>query len=223
VENILAFEAADFGLTIALMKGGHIVGDFRSEDLYEQDAVFLPAIEDLLNQHQCAYEQLDLIATTQGPGSFTGVRVALAAAEGLSLASGKPVVAFNVFEWVANTYTSSQRTSADTVLVALESKRKDVYCQLFDREGSVLKDPATLLPQEVALYLEHKKSLCIGSGCHHLASEQNRSLLNFPDYVMPTAADLCSYAKQQVSQFGVYAFPCNPYYLKMADVTFAKP
>lgn len=222
MDNILAFEASDFRLSIALMKEGRVVGDFRSEDLYEQDAVLLPVIEKMLKQHELSYAQLDLIATTQGPGSFTGVRVALATAEGLSLASGKPAVAFNVLKWVAKTYTTIPGDSEISLLVAVESKRKDIYCQLFDRQGTVLKEPATLLPHEVADYVENKKSLCIGSGCQHLKTDENQLLLQFPDFVMPTATDLCTYAKQQVFHFGVQAFPCEPSYLRLPDVTFPK-
>lgn len=218
MENILAFEASDFRLTLALMKKELVVGAFRADDLYGQDQELLLAIERLLKQHHLTYDELDLIATTQGPGSFTGVRVALATAVGLSLASGKPAVAFNVFKWVAQSYASSHDASTP-ILVALESKRKDVYCQLFDQSGVVLKEPMTLLPHEVSDYIADARPHCIGSGCSHLNVEQNHSFLLFPDFGMPTAENLCSYAKQQVSMFGVQAFPCEPYYLRMPDVT----
>jgi tRNA threonylcarbamoyladenosine biosynthesis protein TsaB len=222
MNNILAFELADFRLSIALLKEGKEIKEIRSESLYGQDAELLPEIERLLDQQKLTYQDLDLIATTKGPGSFTGLRVALAAAEGVSLASGKPAVAFNSLEWVAKQYLLSANRGdlqrGDAILVALESKRKDAYCQLFDMNADILKDPVMLLPHELSDYIEEKKVLCIGSGRDKFTGLS----LYLPEHTMPTARDLCSFAKQQVAQFGVNAFPCEPFYLRMPDVTVAK-
>jgi tRNA threonylcarbamoyladenosine biosynthesis protein TsaB len=226
VQNILAFESADFKLTIALMKAGNVVGEYCSKSLYEQDVELLPTIERMLKQHNLCYHQLDLIATTNGPGSFTGIRVALATAEGLSLASGVPAAAFNSLDWVVHCYLSSLTAAQDAaragILVALESKRQDVYCQLFDKQGKALKDPNALTPAELTSYLENKEVTCIGSGCYKLKTEQIPFLSYLAEYAMPTASDLCGYAKQKVSIYGVHTFCCDPFYLRLPDVTVSR-
>lgn len=225
MQNILAFEAADFRLTVALMKDGQVVGEYCSESPYGHDSELLPAIEKILQQHHLCYSQLDLIATTSGPGSFTGIRVALATAEGLSLASGVPAVAFNSFEWVHSYVSSSmgaQATEKMNVLVTLESKRQDVYAQLFDIKGQALKEPTALMPGELASYLENKEGVCIGSGCYKLKTDKYGLLRHLAEYDLPTASSLCSYARQKVLTEGIEAFSCAPFYLRLPDVTFPK-
>jgi tRNA threonylcarbamoyladenosine biosynthesis protein TsaB len=216
--NMLAFEASDFGLSIALMKRGILVESFASDDLYGQDAALFPVIDQMLSNHHLAYQDLDLIATTRGPGSFTGIRMALAAAEGLSLASNVPSVAFLSLNWVAESYIPPKGT--ESILVALESRRKDVYCQLFNNHSEPLEEAAALLPENLSLYLNKVKNVvCVGSGCYKLKTEELQQTLQFPEFSMPRAQDLCAYAADKVRTFGAKLFPCAPFYLRLPDVT----
>jgi len=213
--NILAFEAANFTLSLALMKDDQVVQTYRSRDFYGHDAELLPAIEKMLQDNTLSYRDLDLIATTRGPGSFTGIRVTLATAEGLTLASGIPAVAFNALEWVAETY--ARQTIEDTpILVALESKRRDAYCQLFDNKGNPLKSPHAVLPGDLNSYIESRNVTSIGSGAYKFI---DINLCQHKTFDMPTAVDLAPYAHKKVIEQGVKAFPCEPFYLGFPHVT----
>jgi tRNA threonylcarbamoyladenosine biosynthesis protein TsaB len=88
---------------------------------------------------------LDLITVTTGPGSFTGIRVGLAAAKGVALALGVPL--FGVTSFEASVAACEADPIEGFLLVALDSRRADLYIQLFDPARHALGPPAAVLPE----------------------------------------------------------------------------
>ena len=90
-----------------------------------------------------AFELLDRVAVTVGPGSFTGLRVGLAFAKGLGLALGRPVVGVGTLEALA-----ASETGADLTVAAIDPRRGQIYLQAFSG-GHALMAP-DVLPLETA-------------------------------------------------------------------------
>ena len=88
--TVLAFDCAISGLAVAVVRDGVCLAQCREEGR-GQAATLLPAIARVLQEAGVDRRALSLIAVTVGPGSFTGVRVGLAAARGLALALGVPL------------------------------------------------------------------------------------------------------------------------------------
>src|SRR5262245_17922178 len=89
--TVLAIDTAGPRLQLALLIGERT--DTLVEDMAQGQAERLfPALEELLARNNTAYADLDRVAVTTGPGSFTGLRIGLSAARGLRLALGIPVV-----------------------------------------------------------------------------------------------------------------------------------
>src|SRR4051812_44848291 len=88
--TVLAFDCAISGLGVAVVRNGVCLAQHREEGR-GQAATLLPAIAAVLREAEVDRRALSLIAVTVGPGSFTGVRVGLAAARGLALALGVPL------------------------------------------------------------------------------------------------------------------------------------
>ncbi len=110
-----------------------------------QAEALLPMVESAMGAARLTASTLDLITVTIGPGSFTGIRVGLAAAKGIALGLGAPLFGVTSFEAVA------AACDADPIgrflLVALDSRRADLYIQLFDPARHALGSPAAVLPE----------------------------------------------------------------------------
>lgn len=105
----------------------------------------IPAIEAALGAAGTTLAQLDAIAFCAGPGSFTGVRTAAAVAQGLALASGKPVFALDMLELIAR--EAFLRTQATWVAGVVDARMNEVYYAVFRRDGAEVR---AVLPAAVA-------------------------------------------------------------------------
>lgn len=117
--------------------------------MHGQAEVLLPIIDDVVREAGLTPSALDIVAVTTGPGSFTGIRVGIAAARGIALALDLPLIGITSFDAVAETVSSEARGGC-CLLVALESRRADLYVQFFDPIGQPLPHPAAILPEALS-------------------------------------------------------------------------
>ena len=107
----------------------------------------MPLLRWVMNEAGMAFADIDRIAVTTGPGSFTGIRVGLAAVRGIALATGARPVGVTGFEAVAaGLATKAYKRGDGLLLVALESRRDELYVQLFDHACCPLGDPTAIMP-----------------------------------------------------------------------------
>lgn len=114
-----------------------------------QAEALLPLIDGMMRRAGLPARALALVAVTTGPGSFTGIRVGLAAARGIALALDVPVIGVTGFEAALAALGDDVR-QAQLLLVALESRRAELFIQLFDAARHPLGAAAALLPDALA-------------------------------------------------------------------------
>lgn len=125
----------------------------------------IPMIERVLADASLRYHDLDAIAATTGPGSFTGVRVGVATARGLALATGLPVIGATSLEVMARAALDEQSESPDVLGVVVDARRGEVYVGLFDKRGGPLCAPQALTPKQARALLPENGSIVLcGSG-----------------------------------------------------------
>jgi tRNA threonylcarbamoyladenosine biosynthesis protein TsaB len=175
--KLLAFETATEACSVALYLDGEIIERHQvAPRLHAEYA--LPWAEELLAQAGIKRSQLDAIAVSRGPGAFTGVRLAIALAQGIALALHKPVVAVSTLMAIAaalprplrkqGSSTPSQaaegeglpygsESSSDApqrILAAIDARMGEVYAGAFERRGDqliALSAEAVAAPGQVVL------------------------------------------------------------------------
>jgi len=124
--NLLALDTAGAACAVAVRSSGAIVA-FESEEMDRGQAEELtPMIGRVMAAAGMKFTDLDHIAVTVGPGSFTGLRIGLAAARGLGLAASVPVGGVSSFD-VAAKIAQIAQPGVGFLGVILETKRADYY------------------------------------------------------------------------------------------------
>ena len=108
----------------------------------------MPLIARVLERARLTFSELDRIAVTTGPGSFTGLRVGISAARGIALAAGKPAVGLSTLAAFAAPFIAADDTLP--VVVAIDARHDHVYLQVFGPGGRTLVTPR-LVPLREAL------------------------------------------------------------------------
>lgn len=213
--NILAFDLSNFSSSFALMKQGDVVFSEHTKEFRGQDITLLPKLQKVLADHDLTFQEVDRVVTTRGPGSFTGIRVALATAQGISISIDKPALGVDSFSWVLKTY-AQENPSGQSILVLLESLRLELYGQLFTAEGKEVGLPFSLSPEGIAKNATYKAALCIGNGAFYM-SEYDFQV----DPFMPQASQLAEFTAT-IPENEVALYPCLPLYVRDADTSKAK-
>ncbi len=146
--TLLALDTATTGCSACVWRAGEVLAVRRREMARGQAEALMPMIHDVLVEAGIAPEGLDGVAVTRGPGAFTGLRIALASARGFALARAIACIGVTTLEAVAHA-TSPHERSGRLLLACVESKRADLYAQLFDENLHPLTEP--LAAQRTAL------------------------------------------------------------------------
>jgi tRNA threonylcarbamoyladenosine biosynthesis protein TsaB len=128
----------------------------------------LPSVRALLDVAGVRMEEIDLFAVAAGPGSFTGLRIGMAAAKGLALACGRPLVGFSTLETIARASApwAARGDAAVPVCVLLDAGRGEVYRGLFRVAGTRVEPlvAEAALPPEQAVAGVPGGCLVVGDG-----------------------------------------------------------
>ncbi len=161
--TILAMDCAAGACSAAVARDGRVLAG-RFEPMARGHAeALMPMVEEVLGQAGASYAALDLLAVTVGPGGFTGVRIALAAARGIALAGGLPLLGVNSLETLAHGVPSSERGGRSVVAV-LDSRRADLYVQSFTADLTPLDHPGAVMPGDLEAMLPQGPVVLVGDG-----------------------------------------------------------
>jgi tRNA threonylcarbamoyladenosine biosynthesis protein TsaB len=215
---VLGFDSAGVGASAVVLRDGAMVASRAAGAARGQAEILMPMIADVLAEARTDAASLDLIGVATGPGSFTGLRIAIAAARGLALAAGVPAIAVSRFAAVAARFPAERRERR-ALLVALDTRRDDFFLQLFTDHAD---EPRLSTGEAAARTLPKIPLLLVGDAAPRLATA-----LTGRDFVIPDDADLpCA---EQVARLaaaehrpGVVPPPPRPLYLRAPDTTMPR-
>jgi tRNA threonylcarbamoyladenosine biosynthesis protein TsaB len=160
---ILALDSATAACSAALWRDGHVLARRFAAMERGQAEALLPMVRDVMAEAGLGYDALDHLAVTVGPGAFTGLRIGLSAARGLALAAGVPLGGVTTLEAVAEGVRASE-LAGRVLVVALGTKRSDLYVQTFDAARHANADPAVLPPEALPDWAPGQRLLLAGDG-----------------------------------------------------------
>lgn len=161
--RILSFDSSNSTLSTALLLDQKILTENTILENGKQAEMLICEIEKILHKNNIWYQDLDLIATTSGPGSFTGVRISIAAARGLKLATNLPLILVNSLEAVAYKY----RQKSGRIFVAFDARMDEFFIGSFLAENNqiiTLSEPHLVSLDNIANHLPQESFLLCGSG-----------------------------------------------------------
>lgn len=177
----------------------------------------VPLLDRVVSQTVGRFERIARVVVTTGPGSFTGIRVGVAAARAVGLARGVDVVGISTLSAFAAPLLGSEGARVASVI---DARHGNVYFECFDAGGAVVHEAVQLRAREAAERLGDSATLLAGSGANLVAIEawsQCRKAELRGEFVSPDIAF--------VARLGAVAdpaeAPASPFYLKGADVTLA--
>jgi tRNA threonylcarbamoyladenosine biosynthesis protein TsaB len=229
MSRILQIETATTVCSVALATGG-VVTAFKQVDQRNIHAeVITLYIEELVSSAGINYNDLDAIAISSGPGSYTGLRIGVSTAKGLCYALDKPLIAIETLEAMANGIIADKSLNIDkqTLLCPMiDARRMEVYTALFDTSGNRVKATAAEIIDEHSFneYLANQKILFFGDGAEKCQSVLgNNPNAQFLTGFTNSATHLATQATNKFTNqdFEDVAY-FEPYYLKEFLVTSKK-
>ena len=144
--RILALETSAKAVSAAVSEDGKILASGYQDTGLTHSRTLMPIVEHILKNTDLTVANMDVIAAAVGPGSFTGIRIGVAAAKGLACAAQKPVVGVSTLAAMARNVAFTD----GLVVCAMDARRQQVYNALFEAKDGRL----TRLTEDRAISLE---------------------------------------------------------------------
>ena len=186
-------------------------------------------IKEVLDEVGIGYEQLGAVAVSQGPGSYTGLRIGVSTAKGVCYAADRKMMAIDTLHAMAcgmKERLGNQLQANDLLIPMIDARRMEVYASIFDADLNKLEDTAALVIDENSfseLAAAGRKIWLFGDGAPKLkAVFADRPEIQIVEGFNPSAAFMASWADQQLKagKFVDVAY-FEPFYLK--DFIAGKP
>ncbi len=213
--NLVAFETSSESISVAVAKGDAVVSRDYADAGQQSGELTLPAMHELLRDVGLTVRDLDVVVFGQGPGSFTGVRVACGVAQGLAYGLGKPVIALHSPLALAE---AASRQGATRVLVANDARMGEIYLAAYVQNPGApsgfdeILAPCLLKPGMLDNFVVKSMEGVTWSGvgtafdvpalAHPLLTSQRVAVTPLPNIRFPSAADLILVAQKLLRASG---------------------
>tara|TARA_R110002020_G_scaffold262126_2_gene476510 strand:- start:73509 stop:74183 length:675 start_codon:yes stop_codon:yes gene_type:complete len=218
---ILCLETTTTNCSVAIAKDGEVV--VLREDMglnYSHAERLHTYIAEVLESSDFGFNDLDAIAVSKGPGSYTGLRIGVSCAKGLCYALEIPLLAIDTLKSIAMQVASP----IDYIIPMLDARRMEVYSAVFSNDFEKIRDTeAQILDNHsFEFYLENGKTAFIGNGVLKFKELREHENALYLTEALPSAREMAilGYNKYKIGDFEDVAY-FEPYYLK--DFLVTKP
>lgn len=222
--KILGLDSSNQKCSVAVYENDILLAEKHCDKVNSQAEMLFSLIEDALTDSHLSYEDLDFLAVTTGPGSFTGVRIGLASAQGIITASGITPIGITSLESI-NFRAMEYVRNYDYSVVLMNASRMQLYVQIFDFNGNKTSESEMINYSEFSKYLSkiNGKIVLIGSGLEFVDEEllQSDKVIAIPRFPNPEARTTARLAYRKIIS-GNYTTNISPLYIRPPDAKIAK-
>lgn len=211
---ILNIETSTTNCSVALSNSGIVVGlkeDNNSE--YSHAERLHVYIDEVLKTAKVTIDQLEAIAISKGPGSYTGLRIGVSAAKGLCYALSIPLISVPTLEALAHQVEAPK----GVIIAMLDARRMEVYSAIYDSDYNEIRptEAEVLTSESYDDLLELSPVYFIGNGVAKTKDIITHKNAQFIEDKLPSAQQMCalSYDKFNKNDFEDVAY-FEPFYLK---------
>lgn len=215
---ILAIETATPNCSIALGKDGVIVSLRERNEEKAHATLITVFIEEVMEESGYKLSDLDAVAVSMGPGSYTGLRIGVSTAKGLCYSLDKPLLGINTLQAMAYGFASATDEKDVLFCPMIDARRMEVFTAFFDKQNNTAKETSAEIIDHTSFsnILSERKVLFFGNGaakCKESLSHSSNAV--FIEGVVPSAQFIIPlaeavYKKREFENVAYF----EPFYLK---------
>lgn len=210
---ILNIDTAVEVASVCLAKDGDVLSVSNNEKQKDHAAWLHVAIKEIFEKNKLGMGSIDAVAITEGPGSYTGLRIGMATAKGICYALNKPLITLNTLRVMAS---AAKGTTTDMLCPMIDARRMEVFTAIYTKELQTVKEPIAITLDEKSFDAElMDNSICFfGNGSNKFLKIKEHSNASFAE-IKFDASEMVSLVEEKFSknQFSDLAY-AEPLYLK---------
>ena len=192
---LLNIDTATDQASVCLSLNTDLIQEIKSADQKNHGSFLQPSIQQILQQNNLTIQQIDAVAVTHGPGSYTGLRVSLASAKGICYALQKPLITINTLEvmaWATRWHISKNLVlnTAYQICPMIDARRMEVFTATYNEALECVSPTTPLILNEQSFENELNKNIMIfsGNGSHKLKNILKNTNAIFVDELHSSAS-----------------------------------
>jgi tRNA threonylcarbamoyladenosine biosynthesis protein TsaB len=212
---ILNLETATTNCSVSIAKDGNLLAiKEHNTPNYSHSEQLHVFIQEVLKKASLTINDLDAVAVSKGPGSYTGLRIGVSAAKGLCFALKVPLISIPT---LSNMAEQANNSKMDYIIPVLDARRMEVYSAVFDNSLSQVRETLAEIIDQNSFqeFISKGKVLVLGSGAEKCKEQLVYGNVSFDITNVPSSREMgCpSFAKFKEKDFEDVAY-FEPYYLK---------
>lgn len=214
---ILNIETATDICSVSLFKDNECLDFIESSEPNAHSKNTLLYIRDILERYHLKTRNLDAVAISSGPGSYTGLRIGCSTAKALAYANNIPLISIPTLQILQKSSEKLQKEQDAYSIAMIDARRMEVYLQIFDATGQAVTDIKAEIVNETTfsdILSKHKVIFC-GNGvpkCQPLLSLSSNAYFGLFQTSSQHMGNI-AFQKYQIQQFENIAY-FEPFYLK---------
>lgn len=223
---ILSLETSATECSVALHKNGNLLKTFEINEGQAHASRLAVLIHEIFLTTGTTFKDLNAVAVSAGPGSYTGLRIGVSTAKGICYALNIPLISIPTLGLLTFHFLQNSPVKDGLLCPMIDAKRMEVYCQIMDRDMNVVSsvESKNIDKESFAELLKDSRMFFYGDGAAKCKSIIESKNAYFVDGISPKAMQLgfMAYAKFEKKAFeDLVTF--TPFYLKDFIAKKAKP